>query len=91
MHRFALSRIKMRPFYFETYSNSPYETAVLPEEKTMDFRKYYHLESYLFDEVRPRFLEQGYLTAFDFFCIVIWKANRSKSNIARMLLEYERV
>lgn len=52
----------------------------------MDFRKYTRLESYLLDEVRPRFLEQGYLTAFDFFCIVIWKANRSKSKIARMLL-----
>ena len=53
----------------------------------MDFRKYTRLESYLLDEVRPRFLEQGYLTAFDFFCIVIWKANRSKSEIAKMLLE----
>jgi hypothetical protein len=50
-----------------------------------DFRKYYNLESYLFDAVRHRFAEQGYLNAFDFFCIVIWKANRAKSKIARKL------
>lgn len=53
----------------------------------MDFREYYHLESYLFDKVGVRFVEQGYLTAFDFFCIVIWKANRAKSKIAKKLLE----
>lgn len=53
----------------------------------MDFREYYHLESYLFDRVRVQFAKQGYLTAFDFFCIVIWKANRAKSKIAKKLLE----
>ena len=52
----------------------------------MDFRQYYYLENYLFDVVQPRFVEQGYLSAFDFFCIVIWKANRSKSKIAKRLL-----
>lgn len=50
-----------------------------------DFRQYYYRESYLFDIVRPRFLKQGYLDAFDFFCIVIWKAERDKSRIARKL------
>jgi hypothetical protein len=50
-----------------------------------DFRQYYYRESYLFDIVRPRFLKQGYLDAFDFFCIVIWKAERAKSRIARRL------
>ncbi len=50
-----------------------------------DFRQYYYRESYLFDIVRPRFLKQGYLDAFDFFCIVIWKAERAKSRIARKL------
>lgn len=49
----------------------------------MDYRAFYHLESYLFNTVRIRFLENGFLDAFDFFCIVIWKANRSKSKIAR--------
>ncbi len=52
----------------------------------MDFRQYYHLESYLLDTVQPRFRNQGYLLAFDFFCIVIWKANRAKSHVARKLL-----
>ena len=52
----------------------------------MDFQQYYYLENYLFHTVQPRFLEQGYLSAFDFFCIVIWKANRAKSKIAKRLL-----
>lgn len=53
----------------------------------LDFREYYHLESYLFDKVRVQFAKQGYLTAFDFFYIVIWKANRAKSKMAKKLLE----
>ncbi|MBI4322209.1 MAG: hypothetical protein HY675_27265 [Chloroflexi bacterium] len=51
----------------------------------MDYRAFYHLEDYLFDTVRIRFREQGYLSAFDFFCIVIWKANRAKTKMARRL------
>lgn len=52
----------------------------------MDFRQYYDLESYLFNTVGPRFTRQGHLSAADFFCIVIWKANRAKGKIARRLL-----
>jgi hypothetical protein len=52
----------------------------------IDYLKLYDLEKYLFDEVSRRFSELGYLNAFDFFCIVIWKANRSKSIIAKRLL-----
>ena len=51
-----------------------------------DYRKFYDLENYLFEDVSRRFSEHGYLKAFDFFCIVIWKANRSKSKIAKRLL-----
>jgi hypothetical protein len=51
-----------------------------------DERKYYYLEDYLFSEVRSRFHKQGYLSAEDFFCIVIWKANRAKSKVAARLL-----
>jgi hypothetical protein len=51
-----------------------------------DYRKFYDLENYLFEEVSRRFSEHGYLNALDFFCIVIWKANRSKSKIAKRLL-----
>lgn len=51
-----------------------------------DFLKLYDLETYLFNTVRPRFHRDGCLSAFDFFCIVIWKSNRSKSKIAKRLL-----
>lgn len=54
---------------------------------TRDYLRYYHLESYLFDEVRPRFLLQGQLDAFDLFSILVWKANRAKSYAARRMLK----
>src|SRR5262245_38560158 len=41
---------------------------------------------YLFNTVHRRFAERGYLGAFDFFCIVIWKANRAKTKVAKRLL-----
>lgn len=53
----------------------------------MDFLQYYDLESYVFGTVRSRFHEHGRLSAFDFFSIVIWKANRAKSKIAERLLK----
>jgi hypothetical protein len=52
----------------------------------IDYRTYYHLERYVFEEVSAQHREAGQLAAFDFFCIVIWKANRSKSKIAHRLL-----
>jgi hypothetical protein len=51
-----------------------------------DYRNFYDLENYLFEEVSRRFSEHGYLEAFNFFCVIIWKANRSKSKIAKRLL-----
>lgn len=50
------------------------------------YKKYYDLETYLFNDVHKTFGEKGVLSAFDFFCIVIWKANRVKSKIAEKLL-----
>jgi len=50
------------------------------------YLQFYHLESYLFSTVHERFASQGFLCAFDFFCIVIWKANRAKSKVAKKLL-----
>ena len=50
------------------------------------FVEHYHQERYLFDVVSPRFQREHELSAFDFFCIVIWKANRAKSKIAKRLL-----
>ena len=51
----------------------------------MDYRAYYDLEGYLFGTVTQRFADQGFLDAFDLFCIVVWKANRSKSLFAERL------
>ena len=51
-----------------------------------DFYRYYDQEAYLFGEVSERYRREQRITAFDFFCIVIWKANRAKSKIAKRLL-----
>ncbi len=55
-----------------------------------EFRKYYDLATYLFDEVSPRFSRNGTISVFDFFCIVLWKANRAKSKVASRLLSKRR-
>ena len=52
---------------------------------TEDYLRYYNLEDYLFEDVRQRFHSEGKLDAFDLFSIIIWKANRSKSKLARRL------
>ena len=52
----------------------------------LDYQVYYNLESYLFETVHSAFRKDGCLSAFDFFCIIVWKANRAKSRIATKLL-----
>lgn len=52
----------------------------------LEYLQIYQLETYLLDTVRLRFQQQGNLSAFDFFCIVIWKANRAKTKIAKRLI-----
>jgi hypothetical protein len=52
----------------------------------LQYLRYYDLETYLFEEVHNRFRSERSLSAFDFFSIVIWKANRAKSRIAKRLL-----
>jgi hypothetical protein len=54
-----------------------------------DYQDYYlsNLEGYLLEQVRASFLQQGYLSASDFFCIIVWKANRVKSKVAKKLLK----
>jgi len=47
----------------------------------MNYLKYYNLEDYLFGELRSNFKKRGYLTPDEFFCIIIWKANRAKTKI----------
>ena len=51
----------------------------------MDYKKYYYLEEYLFNEVNSTFHKRGFLNAEEFFCIIIWKANRAKSKIAKRI------
>ncbi len=53
-----------------------------------NFLQYYDLEGYLFKVVSIRYAQDKTLTAFDFFCIVIWKANRAKSKVAKRLLAH---
>ena len=54
---------------------------------TIAIEKLYNLENYILTDVRDNFNRNGHLTAFDFFCIVIWKANRAKTKIADRLLK----
>lgn len=51
-----------------------------------NFLQYADLENFLFNVVSTRYAENKTLSAFDFFCIVIWKANRAKSKVAKRLL-----
>ncbi|MBF0243888.1 MAG: hypothetical protein HQL31_01275 [Planctomycetes bacterium] len=48
------------------------------------------MERYLFKEVNESFHNNSKLSTFDFFCIVIWKANRAKSKIAKKLLDRDK-
>ncbi len=54
----------------------------------MDYKKYYNLEEYLLGEVKNNFHKNGYLTTEEFFCIVIWKANRAKTKIKNKLIRF---
>jgi hypothetical protein len=52
----------------------------------MDYAKYYFLETCLFSEITQSFREKGFLTPEEFFAIVIWKANRTKTKIKKKLI-----
>lgn len=58
-----------------------------PNMNMRDFKELYDLEKYLLETVRLRFQIDHHLSAFDFFCIIIWKANRAKSKIADRLMK----
>ena len=51
-----------------------------------DYAKYHQLEDYLLREVAGQFRKNKKLSAFEFFSIVVWKANRSKSRVAARML-----
>lgn len=50
----------------------------------------YDLEDYLFDTVSGRYLANGTLTAYDFFAIVSWKSNRTKTKVRDGLAEIDK-
>jgi hypothetical protein len=68
-------------------SGYPYAENFMLTSRDREALTYYNIETYLFKHVGPRFRENGVLSAFDFFSIVIWKANRAKSKIAKRLLK----
>jgi len=47
--------------------------------------KLYNIERYLFEQVHPRFRNEGTLEPFDFFAIVVWKSNRARTKVKRGL------
>lgn len=51
-----------------------------------EFEKQYDEEGHLFQVVSPRFQQQGWLSAYDLFSIVRWKANRAISKVATALV-----
>lgn len=55
-----------------------------------DHLRYYDLEAYLFEDVTKQFHEHGSIGAFDFFSVVVWKANRAKSVTAKRLRKAKR-
>ncbi len=52
----------------------------------MDYRKLYNLEAYLFNDVRKRWEGTARITPFDFYCILVWKANRAKTKTKNRLV-----
>ena|SRR3989344_8705441 len=50
-------------------------------QNLITYRKYYFLENYLFNEVSNNFENNHFLTDEEFFAIVIWKSNRSKTKV----------
>ena len=55
------------------------------EVVAIDYGRYFDLESYLLTSVHRRFVDKGYLFAFDLFCIVVWNASESEKAVARKL------
>jgi hypothetical protein len=52
----------------------------------MDYSKFIDLRTYVFEDVNDKFEDDGFLDAFDFFSIIIWKSNRSKTKIRNKLI-----
>ena len=53
----------------------------------IDPLRYYNLETYLFEDIHRSFHGGVAIGAFELFSIIIWKANRAKTKLARRLLQ----
>jgi hypothetical protein len=51
----------------------------------IDYEKFYDLESYLFKDVTDFFQVNGYISGVQFYCVLIWKAERAKFKNARKI------
>jgi hypothetical protein len=56
-------------------------------ENLKKYLKYYFLEDYLFNEISNNFQTNHFLTDEEFFAIVIWKRNASKTKIKKELIK----
>ena len=53
----------------------------------IDYEQFYDLERYLFKEVTEFFHLNGYTSGVQFYCVLIWKAERAKFKNARKILK----
>ncbi len=53
----------------------------------MNYHRYANVETNLFPEIALKFSQDGSLDPVDFWAILVWKANRSKSKLRRRLTE----
>lgn len=56
-------------------------------ERLLEAGCYYDLDKYLFSQVTRRFKQGNEFSAFDFYAIITWKANRAKTNVRKGLAE----
>ncbi len=56
----------------------------------INYEKFYDLENYLFKDITNFFHLNGYLTGFQFYLILIWKANRAKFKNAQKILNKDK-
>ena len=56
-------------------------------ENLNTYEQYYSLEEYLFNEISENFKSNKSLTEQEFFSIIIWKSNRSKTKVLKGILK----
>ncbi|SRR6266568_2670204 len=85
-----LGRDAMARYFIRVLRLEPLLGVQMGSADSIDPLNYYNLEDFLFGAVRERFERDHSLSAFDFFSIIIWKANRAKSKVAVNLMKCDR-